>query len=147
MTNNCPENIKFGINWYQVCLNSSTNDDCPPGLENVGRACLKPCSLTNWDQNACSDNEICSENYCRPLNCSSDADCNGFICNLTFNICSYYLKGLHILPLYSDGIHGTSVAGSPVQWNDQSALTYSTIVYISPRTNFSILFGMSDEVL
>ena len=108
-------------------------------MVSVNGVCLMPCNLKIWGQAIpCQDYETCSNNFCRPLSCMTDTDCNGFDCNTDTKICTPLKSGLIKISLNAEGTAGIAVAGSPLQWN-QNTLAYSTTPRYSPRTNYSIL--------
>ena len=128
-----------------MCLNCSGDCECPSGMVSVNGTCLIPCSNDFWNQAFdCQDYETCSDAFCRPLSCVSDTDCNGFECNTNSQTCTRVKSGLINIPLILDGSSGTTVAGSPPQFNE-AAFGSSTLSDYSPRTSYSILYSLDDN--
>ena len=103
-----------------------------------------PCSYDIWSQaTPCQDYETCANNFCKPLSCMADSECNGYECNKDTHTCTPFKSGLVKVHLNANGTRGTTVAGSTLQFN-QDMESWSTLAYYSPRTTYSILSGRDE---
>ena len=87
-------------------------------MVSVDGTCLMPGSYDIWSQAfPCQDYETCSNNFCKPLSCLTDDNCNGYECNKKTNTCTLVKSGLVKVTLNYNGTNGTTVAGNTLQFN------------------------------